>query len=295
MSQPWGFSCKGGLNVNLNQLEMLSQPGFATRLRNFEVDPDGGYRRINGFTAFGDTQPNSGNAVLGMAVYADGVIVCSGTGIFFSVDGEETWLQINRASVDASGDNYSTFTGGSVAARTSQGRCTFALYEGTSDYGELVICCDDRHYWRKEVFKHYKAGRKKDRDKSDLDWNSIHDIMNTLYNEISLNFPYKNLKLNKVEADDIIAVLCQKYNKEEKILIVSSDKDFQQLQRYENVKQYSPLKKSYIACEEPENFILEHIIKGDSSDGIPNILSDDDTFVNKEKRQSLVEQKRFAN
>lgn len=140
MSQPWGYSCKGGLNVNLNQLEMLSQPGFATRLRNFEVDPDGGYRRINGFTAFGDTQPNSGNAVLGMAVYADGIIVCSGTGIFFSVDGEETWLQINRASVDASGDNYSTFTGRSVAARTSQGRCTFALYEGTSDYGELVIC-----------------------------------------------------------------------------------------------------------------------------------------------------------
>ena len=119
---------------------MLGQPGFATRLRNFEVDPDGGYRRISGFTAFGDTQPNSSNAILGMAVYADGVIVCSGTGIFFSVDGEETWLQINRASVDASGDNYSTFTGRSVAARTSQGRCTFALYEGTSDYGELVIC-----------------------------------------------------------------------------------------------------------------------------------------------------------
>ena len=89
MSQPWGYSCKGGLNVNLNQLEMLSQPGFATRLRNFEVDPDGGYRRINGFTAFGDTQPNSSEAVLGMAVYADGIIVCSGTGIFFSVDGEE--------------------------------------------------------------------------------------------------------------------------------------------------------------------------------------------------------------
>lgn len=119
---------------------MLGQPGFATRLRNFEVDPDGGYRRISGFTAFGDTQPNSSNAILGMAVYADGVIVCSGTGIFFSVDGEDTWLQINKASVDASGDNYATFTGRSVAARTSQGRCTFALYEGTSDYGELVIC-----------------------------------------------------------------------------------------------------------------------------------------------------------
>jgi len=139
MSQPWGFSCKGGLNVNLNQLEMLSQPGFATRLRNFEVDPDGGYRRVDGFTEFGDTRPNSSETILGMAVYADGVIVCSGTGIFFSQDGT-SWLQINRASVSGSGDNYSTFTGRSVAARTSQGRCSFALYEGTSDYGELVIC-----------------------------------------------------------------------------------------------------------------------------------------------------------
>ena len=140
MSQPWGYSCKGGLNVNLNQLEMLQQPGFATRLRNFEVDPDGGYRRIDGFTPFGDTKPNGSEAVLGMAVYADGVIVCSGTGIFFSVDGEDTWLQLNKASVASGGDNYSAFTGRSVAARTSQGRCTFAIYEGTSDYGEIVIC-----------------------------------------------------------------------------------------------------------------------------------------------------------
>ena len=140
MSQPWGYSCKGGLNVNLNQLEMLQQPGQATKLRNFEVDPDGGYRRIDGYSLFGDTRPNGGEVILGMAVYADGVIVCSGTGIFFSVDGENAWLQLNKASVASSGDNYSTFTGRSVAARTSQGRCTFAIYEGTSDYGQIVIC-----------------------------------------------------------------------------------------------------------------------------------------------------------
>jgi len=140
MSQPWGYSCKGGLNVNLNQLEMLQNPGSATRLRNFEVDPDGGYRRIDGFTPFGDTKPNGSNTILGMAIYADGVVICSGTGIFFSIDGEDTWLQLNKASVAGSGDSYSAFTGRSVAARASQGRCTFALYEGSSDYGELVIC-----------------------------------------------------------------------------------------------------------------------------------------------------------
>ena len=96
MSQPFGISCRGGLNTNLNQLEMLRQPGLATRLRNFEVDPDGGYRRINGFTLFGGssaTRPNTTEDVLGCFVYGDGVIVCSGTDIFFSIDGV-TWLQI---------------------------------------------------------------------------------------------------------------------------------------------------------------------------------------------------------
>ena len=138
MSQPFGVSCKGGLNTNLNQLEMLAQPGLATRLRNFEVDPDGGYRRINGFSLFGDTRPNSTEDVLGMAVYADGVVVCSGTGIFFSVDGD-SWLQVNRASVAGGGDNHTAFTGRSMDARTGQGQCTFSIFEGTTDYGELLI------------------------------------------------------------------------------------------------------------------------------------------------------------
>lgn len=138
MSQPFGVSCKGGLNTNLNQLEMLAQPGLATRLRNFEVDPDGGYRRINGFSLFGSARPNSTADVLGMAVYADGVVVCSGTGIFFSVDGD-SWLQVNRASVAGGGDDYTAFTGRSMDARTGQGQCTFAIFEGTTDYGEILI------------------------------------------------------------------------------------------------------------------------------------------------------------
>ena len=141
MSQPFGISCKGGLNTNLNQLELLGQPGFAVALSNFEVDPDGGYRRINGYTLFGGgsaARPNSSNDILGLQVYADGVIACSGTNVYFSQNGT-SWLQINRASVSASGDNYSAFTGRSAAARTSQGQASFAIYEGTSDYGEVII------------------------------------------------------------------------------------------------------------------------------------------------------------
>jgi len=139
MSQPFGISCRGGLNTNLNQLEMLRQPGLATRLRNFEVDPDGGYRRINGFTQYGDTRPNSNNDILGIFVYGDGVVVCSSTDIHFSLDGS-TWLQINRDSVAVGGDNYTAFTGRTALTRTGQGQCSFALFEGaTYDYGELII------------------------------------------------------------------------------------------------------------------------------------------------------------
>ena len=106
-------------------MELLGNPGFAKILENFEVDPDGGYRRINGFTPFGgasSARPNSSNAILGMAAYGDGVIVCSGTDIFFSNDGA-TWLQINRSSVAGGGDNYTAFTGRSILSRTSQGQC----------------------------------------------------------------------------------------------------------------------------------------------------------------------------
>ena len=139
MSQPFGVSCRGGLNTNLNQLEMLRQPGLATRLRNFEVDPDGGYRRINGFTQYGNTRPNSDNDILGIFVYGDGVVVCSGTDIHFSIDGS-TWIQINKSAVANGGDNYTTFTGRSALTRTGQGQCSFALFEGaTFDYGELII------------------------------------------------------------------------------------------------------------------------------------------------------------
>jgi len=138
-SQPFGVSCKGGLNTNLNQLEMLSQPGLATKLINFEVDPDGGYRRINGYTAFGTTRPNSSNKILGLQVYADGLVVCSGDGIFFSVDGV-SWLPINRSSVHSSGDDYATFAGRSLLARTNQKQTSFEIYEGNTDYGQLVIC-----------------------------------------------------------------------------------------------------------------------------------------------------------
>lgn len=142
MSQPFGLSAKGGLYTSLNQLEMLGQPGIASKLTNFEVDTDGGYRRINGFNLFGGSssvRPNGSNKVLGIRGYADGVIVCSGTGIFFSQDGT-SWISISKQSVHNSGDNYATFTGRTDLARTDQKQTSFSFFEGLSDYGEILIC-----------------------------------------------------------------------------------------------------------------------------------------------------------
>ncbi len=140
-SQPFALACEGGLDKSSSSFEMLRQPGAATLLQNFEVDIAGGYRRINGFTAFGGgsaVNPNSDNDILGLQVYADGVIACSGTNIYFSQNGT-SWLQINKASVSGSGDNYSTFTGRSALTRTSQNIVHFTKYEGDTDYGEIII------------------------------------------------------------------------------------------------------------------------------------------------------------
>lgn len=164
---------------------------------------------------------------------------------------------------------------------------TYRMYRGMfkEEYGELVICHDSSNCWRKDDFEFYKQNRKAKQDASDVDWDNIYDALHRVRTEIEQNFPYKNIKVERAEADDIISVLCHQYSSREKILILSNDKDFKQLQRLENVKQYSVIKKNYLDCDDPEGFLVDHIIRGDSSDGIPNVLSDDDTFMNENKRQ----------
>ena len=96
-----------------------------------------------------------------------------------------------------------------------------------SDYGELVICCDDKNYWRKKEFPYYKANRKKTREQSALDWNMIFNTLSTIKEEIRENFPYVVLQVSTAEADDIIATMVERYgNNGEKILIVSGDTKF---------------------------------------------------------------------
>lgn len=160
-------------------------------------------------------------------------------------------------------------------------------------YGEVVIACDSRKYWRKDVFPFYKANRKKDRDASVHDWTLIFESLNKIRDELATYAPYKVLNIEGAEADDIIAVLTARVSANEDVLILSSDKDFMQLQKYPNVTQYSPILKRFIKTDDPHSYIKEHIIRGDKGDGIPNFLSPDNTFATGE-RQKVINSKKLA-
>jgi 5'-3' exonuclease len=155
------------------------------------------------------------------------------------------------------------------------------------EYGDVVLCCDNRKYWRKEYFPFYKAGRKKSREKSDLDWHLIFDMLAKFKMELKENFPYKVIDVEGAEADDIIGTLTPIYSAHEKILILSSDGDFLQLQNYKNVKQYNPAQKKYVVSENPIMELKEKIIRGDKGDGIPNILSPGDVFVRDARQKPI--------
>ena len=159
------------------------------------------------------------------------------------------------------------------------------------EYGELVIACDDKNYWRKQHFPFYKANRKKAREKSDVDWNQIFNHLNKIREELKQHSPYRVIQVDGVEADDIIATLCIEFgtilNTQEKILILSGDKDFVQLQVYGNVEQYNPVLKKHIKHTNPHQYLREHILKGDRGDGIPNIMSEDQCIINGERQKPL--------
>lgn len=163
-----------------------------------------------------------------------------------------------------------------------------------SDYGELVICCDSKGSWRKETFPYYKANRKNQRAATTIDWNLIYSSLNSIIEDLHVVFPYKTIKVDRAEADDIIAVLI-KNQVSDKYLIVSNDKDFNQFQYfYKNVDQFMSLSEKFykVTFNEAVLNYYKHIISGDAVDGIPNIFSDDDAIVNINKRQNRVTQKR---
>jgi 5'-3' exonuclease len=168
------------------------------------------------------------------------------------------------------------------------------------DYGEVVLCCDNRKYWRKEFFPFYKAGRKKTREKSSLDWHMIFEMLSKFKQELKESFPYKVIDVDGAEADDIIGTLAPRAVAHEDVLIISSDGDFLQLQMYNGqkpnhtIKQYNPAQKKFIVSENPLMELKEKIISGDKGDGIPNILSASDCFVTG-TRQTTINKNKLSN
>jgi len=164
-----------------------------------------------------------------------------------------------------------------------------------NDYGDVILCCDNRNYWRREIFPFYKAGRKKAREKSDLDWSMIFDMLAKFKQELKENFPYRVIDVEGAEADDIIGTLAPRHVTVENVLIISSDGDFLQLQKYNTgkfkIKQYNPALKKFIVSDSPERELKEKIIRGDKGDGIPNIISPSDTFVREIRQKVLTKEK----
>lgn len=168
----------------------------------------------------------------------------------------------------------------------------------SKDYGEIVICCDGKNTWRKEAYAYYKANRKTGRDKSGMDWPALFEIMNNIRSEVAEFFPYKVIHINHCEADDIIGTVIHENGSElnigsEKFLVLSADKDFLQLQKYANVDQYDPIRKRWLREDQPDKYLEEHILRGDTGDGVPNILSPDNCLAIGE-RQKAMTQKRLA-
>ena len=162
----------------------------------------------------------------------------------------------------------------------------------TEQYGEIVICADGKNTWRREAFPYYKANRKKSREESEMDWNALFTIMNNIRDELKEFFPYKVLHLDHCEADDIIGTIIHEHGSElnigsEPFLILSGDKDYIQLQTYANVAQYDPVRKRWIKNANPQKYLTEHILRGDTGDGVPNILSADNSLAIGERQKAM--------
>jgi 5'-3' exonuclease len=159
-----------------------------------------------------------------------------------------------------------------------------------AEYGQMVLACDGFNTWRKDFFPEYKAARKKNRSASDLDWTSIFESLNEVREEIKANLPWKVIHMDGCEADDIIGTLAhqtQEFGQHEPVMIISSDKDFIQLHKFKNVKQFSPIQKKAVTDSHPITYKWNHIMRGDAGDGIPNILSPDDTFISEQHQTQL--------
>lgn len=169
-------------------------------------------------------------------------------------------------------------------------------------YGKLIVCCDGKNYWRKKLFPYYKANRKTMRSKIDLDWSLIFETINETIDDLRANFLFPVVRVDYAESDDVIATLTKyfqdhevvegpMFDSKQNILIVSSDKDFVQLHVYDNVKQISPVTKRFVEDPNPALYLAKKCMIGDKGDGVPNVYSDDDAFINGKKCPKMTQKR----
>lgn len=164
----------------------------------------------------------------------------------------------------------------------------------SADYGKVVLCYDDKNYWRRDIFPFYKKNRKNEREASKYNWDEVFTVLNKIRDEIRANLPYHVIQVQGAEADDVIASICihnARKQQQEPMLILSADKDFIQLHKYDFVKQIDPIRNRWIENDNPVQYLQEHIIRGDRSDGIPNILTCDDAIVNGKPQKKMSKEK----
>lgn len=155
-------------------------------------------------------------------------------------------------------------------------------------YHDLVIVAiDGRGNWRKDLDPQYKANRKELREKSEIDWNYWYEEFNNLIEQLKISTPFQYIKLDKCEADDIIAVGV-KYFKDNPCVIMSADSDFEQLACYPNVKIFSPYTKKYKVIENPFK-ILQSKIKKEKTDNLVSEVLDEISFKTRKSLVSLLQ------
>ena len=163
-----------------------------------------------------------------------------------------------------------------------------------SEFGEMILCMDAANNWRRDRYPFYKANRRKSRSNSVYDWDKIYSVLNKVRDEMTTISPFRCLHIDRCEADDVIAALIEKKRPEEPVLIISPDRDFIQLQKYSNVKQFSNLQKKWIKPTISAEYDLkEKILKGDMGDGVPNVMSDDNVILEESLRQTPLRKAKF--
>lgn len=149
---------------------------------------------------------------------------------------------------------------------------------------ELVICFDS-YSWRKKFFPFYKARREMAKKKSGIDKTAFKESIDEIYADLIKYFPFKVVRVEWAEADDVIAALAKHISdRGDQIIIASRDKDFKQLLT-SDIRLYDTVEGKFIKCEHPKTYLIKHVLMGDSGDDVPNVRSDDDVFITEGKRQ----------